>query len=649
MAVDLLSTAASGLQVFQRAISVAGHNINNANTEGYTRQRVELGARPPSFTGQGFVGNGVEIQSINRLFDQFAVDRLRETTSASSQYDLLTQYSSRVSNLLGDSKAGLSSGLESFFNAVQGAADDPSSIPARQLLLSEAESLVGRFHSLDGQLNTLRDEINGSVGNLVNDINGLSSAIAAANRNIVDVGGQGSGNVPNDLLDNRDTLINKLSELVSVQTVEQGDGAVNVFVGSGQPLVTRFQASSLKVAANDFDARRAEVAFVGAGANAGVDSIISGNITGGKLGAVLDVREQVLDPAQNALGRVAISLGTEFNQQHRLGMDLDGAPGDDFFGVATPQVSTSSHNTGNGLVSASFDTANIDNLSLDDYRLTYSGSAWVLSHASDGRVVPMTGAGTGVSPFLADGLSLVVSGSPASGDRFLIQPTRAGGSGTDLLIDSAREVALAAPVRVVEATNANGRPTNGGSGAFGLQGVDSSFSPLGTGITFTYDSGAQQFNYTGDAAGSFTYNPATDNGNDFTVAGVNFKVNGTPADGDSFVIAANQNGSGDNSNALLLAGLQTASTMEGGSTSFQGAYGQLVGQLGTRTRSAQATSEAQAALLTQAQASRDAISGVNLDEEAANLLRFQQAYQAVAQVVAVADATFQTLLGALGR
>ena len=173
--------------------------------------------------------------------------------------------------------------------------------------------------------------------------------------------------------------------------------------------------------------------------------------------------------------------------------------------------------------------------------------------------------------------------------------------------------------------------------------------PLTGGITFTYDAGTQQFNYSGDAVGSFAYDPATDSGGSFTVAGMTFRVSGTPADGDSFGAAANNGGVGDNGNALALADLQAGLTMEGGTASFQDAYGQLVGDVGTRTRSAQITAEAQVALRAQAQESRDGLSGVNLDEEAADLLRFQQAYQALAQVISVADNTFQTLLGAIGR
>ncbi len=645
MAIGLLGTAASGLQAFQRAIGVAGHNIANANTDGYSRQRVELGTRPPSFTGQGYIGNGVQVQSVERLYDQFLTDRLRSTTSSSSQYQTFFQFASRVSNLLGDADAGLNAGLAGFFNAVQGVADDPSSIPARQLLLSEADSLVGRFRNLDAQLDSLGNESNSKLGTLVAEINSLSAGIAEANRNIVDATAQGAGQPPNDLLDKRDTMINRLSELVSVRTVEQDDGAVNVFVGTGQALVTRYLASTLQVVPNDFDARRAEIA-IGTG---GSSAVVTDFLTGGELGAVLDFRDQVLNPARNALGRIATTLAGEFNAQHRLGMDLDGATGNDFFTTGAPSASASRLNTGTASVAVNYDAANLDRLTTEDYVLAYNGSAWTLNRTSDNQPVTLSGTGTAADPFIADGLSLVVSGAAAAGDRFLVTPTRGAGSALGLAVTDTRGVAAAAPVSFTEAVDANGLPTNAGSGAFRFGAVDASYVPLTGGITFTYDAATQQFNYSGDASGSFAYDPATDSGSSFTVAGMTFRVSGAPADGDSFSAAANNGGVGDNGNALALADLQAALTMEGGTASFQDAYGQLIGDVGTRTRSAQITAEAQVALRAQAQESRDGLSGVNLDEEAANLLRFQQAYQALAQVISVADNTFQTLLGALGR
>lgn len=645
MAVGLLGTAASGLQAFQRSISVAGNNISNANTEGYSRQRVELGTRPANFNGQGFIGTGVQVESVSRLFDQFTVDRLRDTTSTSAQYDTLFQYSSRIANLLGDSDAGLSAGLETFFRSVQDMADNPSSIPTRQLVLSEAGSLVGRIQNLSQQLDSMRSEISGGLGTVVNEINSLSTAIAETNRNILDARSQGAGQTPNDLLDRRDTLINQLSELVSVRTFEQDDGSLNVFVGSGQSLVTGFLSSPLQVTQNGFDARRSEISIV----SGGVTAEITSNLTGGKLGALLDFRDQALNTAENALGRIAVTFTTGFNRQQNMGMDLDGEMGVDMFSVNQPAVAGHLNNTGTASVVANFDTANIQDLTTNDYILAYDGASWNLSRASDGQPVAMTGAGTVASPFNADGLEFVVSGAPAAGDRFEIKPTRGGSSSLSLLVSDPGDIAAAAPVTVSEASNANGMPINSGDAALQLQAIDGTFTPLAAGITFTYDAGTQQFNYAGDASGSFAYDPAVDSGSTFTVAGISFTVTGAPANGDSFVAAANTNGSGDNINALLLAGLQVSNTMENGNTSFQGAYGQLISDLGARTRSAEITSQAQAALKSQAQESRDALSGVNLDEEAADLIRFQQAYSAIAQVISVAESTFQTLLAAVGR
>ncbi len=551
MAVGLLGTAASGLQAFQRAISVTGNNITNANNENYSRQRVELGTRQSTFTGQGYIGNGVKIESIERMFDQFTIDRLRETGSSTAQYETLFRFSERVTNLLGDTDSGLGAGLESFFDAVQTLANDPASIPARQLLLSESDSLVARLQNLDGQLDSMRSEINGNLDNIVTEINGLSTAIADANRSIVEATSQGSGAVPNDLLDKRDGMINQLSELIAVRTVQQDDGAVNVFVGSGQALVTRFLVTPLQTVRNDFDASRTEIA-IGSG---GTAVVITDNLSGGKLGALLDFRDQVLNPAQNSLGRIAVSLGSAFNVQHTAGMDFNGVVGVNYFSVTTPQVAGSTNNTGTATLTPSFDIANIDNLTTEDYTLAFDGAAWSLSRVSDGQAVAMTGTGIPVDPFLFDGLSVqITAGAAAAGDRFQISPTRSGAAGMGVLISNPREIAAA------------------------------------------------------------------------TVAAP-----------------------GDNSNALLLAGLQTAQTMENGSTNFQGAYGQLIALLGVQTRSAEISAETQGALLAQAQESRDALSGVNLDEEAADLIRFQQAYQAIAQVISVADSTFQTLLNAIGR
>jgi flagellar hook-associated protein 1 FlgK len=646
MASGVLGTATSGLLAFQRSLSTTGHNIANASTPGYSRQRVEVGTQTPQSSGAGFIGSGVKATTVTRMYDQFLVDRVRTSTASVNSLDIYSQYASRVADLLGDADAGLNGSLETFFNSMQTLANDPTSIPARQLVLSEGEGLVARFQYLGDQLRNTRKEVNGQLDNLVQEVNTLSQGIADINKEIVTAIGRSGGQPPNDLLDTRDQLLDQLSALVSVSRVEQDDGALNVFIGNGQSLVTGYNAATLSVQGDGFDATEMNIMYtVG-----GVSSDITANVSGGKLGGLLSLRDEVLDAAQNALGRVAVVLGTELNAQQALGMDLDGSLGGDLFSLGTPQVSGHTINTGTGTVTASFDNATINALTIEDYIISYDGAAWNLTDA-DGNAVTMAGAGTLASPFNADGLNIVVGGAPAAGDRYMIRPTRAASDDIGVAISNVRAIAAAAPVQITEATNASGLPTNAGTGGLAYSGVSSGFSALAGNITLTFNSGTNELSYTDGGAvnGTLAYNPATDSGTSFTLAGVNFTVTGTPTNGDSFVLGNNASGSGDNSNALLLAGLQAGLTVENGTTNFQGAYAQLISDVATKAHQAEIGHTIQQSMFRQAQGDRDALSGVNLDEEAANLLRFQQAYQAMAQVVTVADSMFQSLLSAVRR
>ncbi|MFA7388047.1 MAG: flagellar hook-associated protein FlgK, partial [Thiohalobacteraceae bacterium] len=536
MAGGILGTAASGLLAFQRALSTTGHNIANANTPGYSRQRVDIQTRPPEVSGAGFIGTGVVANSVVRYYDQFLVDRVRGGTAASTGLETYHEYASRITNVLGDANAGLNGALEGFFDAMQSVANDPTSIPSRQLMLSEADSLSSRFHYLNNQLSSTRSEVNAQLGTTVTELNTLSRSVADINRAIVVATGRGGGQLPNDLLDKRDVLLGQMSELVSVSTLAQDDGSVNVFIGNGQALVTGFRAATLGVASSAFDATQKEITYTAGGA----PGVITGNISGGKLGGLLSFRDDILDPAQNDLGRIAVVLGTEFNQQHALGMDLDGNPGAAFFALGAPQTSAAGNNSGSGTVAVSYDTANIAGLTAQNYIMSYDGAAWNLAD-EDGNAVAMTGAGTAGSPFIADGLSIVVGGAPSAGDRFQIRPTRDGGQDIGLALDNPRALAAAAPVGFAEATNANGLPTNAGTGAFSFGSVDSGFAALAANVTFTFDDTTNQFAYTDGGAvnGTLAYDPATDSGASFTVAGVSFRVTGTPADCDSFSLGNN--------------------------------------------------------------------------------------------------------------
>lgn len=643
---DTLSIGTSALLAFQRSLATIGHNIANANVDGYSRQRVELGTRTPDFVGVGYIGNGVQIQDISRFYDQFAVNELRINTTSYSQFDQFHGLAAQVDNILADPQAGLSPALQGFFNALQEVADDPTSNTARQVLLSEADALVQRFQSIDNQLTRLADNTNQLVRDSVNEINGLAAAIGQINDDIARRGTTNGNQEPNDLLDQRDRLVLRLSELVTVTTVKQDDGALNVFIGSGQSLVVGTNVSTL-VAVNDpFDPNSVEISISSGSATANITS----QITGGKLGGTLDFRERILEPAINALGRVAITLGDSINAQHALGVDLNGAAGGAFFGVAAIGVTANGNNT--TFIGVTATLQNSANLTTSDYTLSFDGTTYTVLRQSDSVVVASS-----LVPFSAtiDGFDLTV-GALTAGDSFRIQPTAAGASDITTLINDTDLVAAAGPLRSVVALS------NVGDAKIKLAPVSNVTSiPLsgsGGDITLTFDpnalgAGVPGFTVTGGPGGTLAYNPATEAaGKQFTLGGaftgISFTVNGVPNTADTLTVTDNVGGVSDNTNALLIAGLQSKTTIAGNNT-YQSAYGQLVANVGVSTRQAEVTRDAQDVLLRQAVARREEISGVNLDEEAADLLRYQQAYQAAAQVISTVDSLFQDLINILRR
>ncbi|RRQ20935.1 hypothetical protein D6C00_02425 [Thiohalobacter thiocyanaticus] len=348
-----------------------------------------------------------------------------------------------------------------------------------------------------------------------------------------------------------------------------------------------------------------------------------------------------------------MSLAETFNAQHRSGQDLDGTPGTslpDFFGVTDPndQVFSSLSNAGSSSLNVAFDSANIDQLTADEFSLSYDGANWTLRNLTSGATDTVT-PGTTFSKYGLD-IDLTVSGTAVAGDKFLLRPTRQGGDDIAANITNPREIAAAAPVRIDGQTSGTGIPTNTGSGKFSSGTVTGSLPSLP--ITLTYDDTTNTFSDGG--AISFGYDPTTQSGATFTsadtgISGLEFTISGSPDNNDQFVISANGGGGGDNRNALALAGLQTDKTMNNATASFQDSYGQMIADVGVKTRRAQTLATTQGNLADQAQARHDAVSAVNLDEEAAEMMRWQQAYQAAAQVVTISDTIFQTLLQATGR
>ena len=551
---NMLSIGISGLQASQRNLATTGHNISNVNTDGFSRQSVEQATRSPTSSSNGFIGSGVDVVSIQRVFDQFLSDQVTARTSSFNQLDTLQQLASGIDGLLANPDAGLNPVLQKFFNAVQDVSNNPTSIPARQVVISEAQTLVDRFSSLDNRLEDLRNSVNGQLDAVTTEINTIASSIAGLNDSITQESGKAGGQPPNDLLDKRDVLINRLAELVGVNTVNGNDGSVNVFIGNGQSLVLGNTATSIGTMRNIFDKSQLDVSL----RSGTTEYSISSQITGGKLGGLLAFRDEVINPAQDSMGRIAIGLAATFNTQHQLGDDINVNPGGLFFNdivASSPQVLSSwNNNPASGTVGVSISDTNL--MKASEYRLNYDGATFSLQRLSDNTIVD-SGFAIGDFPrtVAGDGITLTLSGSAAAGDSFLIRPVRNGGSDISVAIGSAAE----------------------------------------------------------------------------------------------FAAAASGNALGDNSNALALVAMQLKNVMGGSTETYQSAYAKLVSSVGGVTNKAKINANAQSTLLNKAVEEQQNVSGVNLDEEAANLVKFQQAYQASAQLVRIANEVFQTLINATSR
>lgn len=628
---DLLSSGVSGLLAFQRALDTTSHNIANVSTDGYSRQRVLIGTRPAQAYGNGWVGQGANVQTTQRVYDDFIAAQTRTTSSSLEHLDIYASNAERLNNMFGDSATGLSATLQNFVNAFQSVANSPASVPARQVLLSEANTLKQRLQFFDSRLDDIGGEVNSRIKGEVAEVNSLAEGIARLNTEITTGIARTGGQPPNDLLDQRDNLLDQLSQKVAVNVVRQDGGTVNVFVGNGQPLVLGANVNKLTTVQDQYDASRLTIAMQTPGAS--VD--ISRNISGGVLGGLLDFRSEQLDPARNALGRIAVALTDVVNTQHGEGIDLSGALGGDLFEVGDPEALASGLNSGSGTVGVT--RADAGALTGRDYVLEMTGGGWELRDSLTGAAVPMTGSGTTADPFVVDGLEIEVGGTADTGDSFLIRPTSGAITDMDVLITDPSRIAAAAPIRTAAITG------NSGSGAISAGEVlDGTDAQLRAPVTIQFLSANT---YSINGAGSFTY---TDGGN-IDVNGWRVQVSGTPAAGDSFTVSDNTSGTGDNRNALLLSDALKSPVLNNGTTSLGSAVGEFVGSIGVATRQAQVNRDAQNVVYEESLAAKDAVSGVNLDEEAANLLKYQQAYQAAAQLIRVADTMFQTLLAATER
>jgi flagellar hook-associated protein 1 FlgK len=643
------SIGVSALATAQAGLLTTEHNISNVNTPGFHRQQTVQSTNIPQYSGIGFLGQGVQVVTVKRIYSQMLDAQLMQAQTQSSQLETYYAQIKQLDNMLADPNAGVSPALQEFFNGVHDVATSPASIPSRQAMLSGAQTMVARFQAINQRFTEIRDGVNSEVRSSVGVVNSYAQQIANLNQQIgIAQGAAGNQQPANDLLDQRDQLIGELNQIIKVSTVKQDDGSLNVFIGNGQTLVLGAQSFTMAAAPSLEDPERLDV-----GVSYGGSTLLlpKGSLTGGTLGGLLAFRDETLDAAQNALGRTAIGLAQTFNDQHRLGMDLQGQLGGYFFNVTgstgvpgqnpvpyAKVVANTKNNAASGNPTVTL--SNVANVTTSDYRLSYSAAGYSLTRLSDNASL-FSGAAL---PQTIDGLTIVAPGAVSAGDSWMLQPTRNGARDIGVAISDTAKIAAAAPIKTSATLG------NIGSGVISAGSVNLPPPPnanLQDNVTIAFID-ATHFSVTDTTtatvlAASVVYNPAS--GGTLTYNGWTAQLTGVPATGDTFTVSTNAGGVADNRNSLLLAGLQTQNTLAGGTTSFQGAYSQLVSFVGNKTREVEVTAKAQANLVLHTQQAQQAVSGVNLDEEAANLMRYQQAYQAAGKMMQISTSLFDVLLG----
>lgn len=625
---SIYNIGVSGLKAAQIALTTTSHNITNVNTAGYHRQQAVSSANIPQYTGDGFVGQGVKTDDVTRIYNQYLDTQVLGAETLESYYSSYQSQISQIDNFITASGTSLTPMLQNFFSSLQTLSSHPEDASVRQSFLGTANALTSRFRLIDDRLTEIQDATNQQIESTVGQINAYAEQIAKMNEQIEQIKAGRSDMRPNDLIDQRGNLIAELNKLVKVTVVPTKGDMVNVYIGKGQSLVVDTSASKLSAGPSNDDPQRYDVYYDLAGNDV---RILPDMLEGGALGGLLNFRDSALMTARNGVGRIAMTMSETFNAQHRLGQDINGDLGGDFFSYTGPQVLNNKLNTGSAALSASI--ANYSAVTTSDYTMTYTGSGWLVTRQSDNAATAYASL-----PAVIDGVSVnIASGAVAVGDTFTLKPTALAAGNLQVAIVDGGKIAAAAPMRTAAALS------NQGDGKITAGEV---IPPLNANvsvpITLQYNAGNLEIRDT--ASNALLSTVAYTSGMNVNYNGWRVQVSGNLQDGDRFTVSPNTSGVTDNRNVLKLVGLQTSNTLANGTANYQVAYGQVVNSIGNDTSQANINLKAQSTLATQAKSARDSFSGVNLDEEAANLIRFQQLYSASAKIMQTAQEMFSTLI-----
>ena len=678
---SLISIGLSGLNASQTALSITGNNIANAAVSGYSRQQTIQTTGPSHNIGTGFVGTGTTLSDVRRIYNAYLDNQLQTSTSLNTDAAAFQDQITGIDKLLAESDTGISSVLTAFFSALQTASAKPSDVASRQLLLTQAQTLSNRFNAISSQMSKQNDSINSQLDTLSGQVNKLTSSIADLNKQITQLSASGAS--PNNLLDARSEAVRQLNELVGV-TVQERDGNYDVYLGNGQSLVTGNRANTLSAVPSAADQSQYSLQINYPTFSSDVTSVV----TGGQIGGLLRYRNDVLTPSMNELGRVALVVADSINSQLGQGLDANAQFGSALFSsinsaLAISQRSLASTNNSAGSGNLDVTIANSGALTTYDYEVKFTGPNQYSVRRSDGTDMGNFDLTTTPPPVI-DGFTLKLNGGGlAAGDTFKVSPTRSAAGSINTVLTDANKLAFAGPINGVVGSGNTGSGTitqpnlgakldiYGGADTALIQ--DSIKHSMPVRMVFQAASGGTQgytlYDSKGNSIGTGTIVPGQDNkltinvpmrdasgapildgsGNPRTFS-VETTVGGSPATNDSFTFGFNADGKSDNRNAQALLGLQTKSTVgvtSGGGSSFTSAYASLVERVGAKANQAKIDTVATKAVLDAAKESRNGVSGVNLDDEAANLIKFQHYYTASSQIIKAAQETFSILINAL--
>ena len=643
---SMFSIGLSGLNAAQNALNTTSNNISNVYTPGYNREITVL--------NESRNNAGVRVADIERQFNTFVAAQLNNAKSQSTALETYNTQISQIDNLLADREAGLSPLMQNFFSALEDLASAPSDPAARQGVLGTADTLTAQFRSFDGYLQDLQSGVNGQIKDEITQINNTTSQIANINREIALSRAQ-LGEAPNSLLNQRDQLISELNEKMNLRLNIQDGKTYNLSLPNGQPLVTGDTAYKLEAVTSPNDPQRIVVGYrEGARGNGNLVSLDEGLITGGSLGGLMSFRSETLDKTQNQIGQLAASIALEFNAQHQKGVDLNGEQGQEFFSIGQSNAYYNKDNKGSAEVSATIDSANTSALRATDYTvrvINASAEEFEVIRKDTGEALEADewSFSDNVLSFAGVDVNFNDINLAQNGDSFEIQPLRRAAGGMEAIVSDLDKIAAGSLVEQsgdLEVSNVryeNALANTSESLEIELN-ANQHLSVSGYAGQVSVNGEARILDPNGvvqDSAGTVAAVLAEDD--EITIDGVSFVLADVSTEG-TLTFQQGSAAAGDNRNALALQDLQSKDIV-GGSASLSGAYGALVSDVGNRTNIIQVNLDARQGLTDQLRAVQQSESGVNLDEEAANLIRFQQFYQANARVIDTASTIFDTILG----